>query len=321
MSDEQNKDSPKSTSDNKQQEHQLNPPAIDKSIVQAEANTEAEKPTTYNPQLTTQEDMEVHHHSHNSHGKKNWKSYFWEFLMLFLAVFCGFLAEYQLEHKIEKERARKYMYDMVENLKYDTTRYNRNLVNNETIGKQLDSFRATISVAIKGQINGNRLYELWLKCSSFNSVVFNRTAITQLKNAGSFRLIKNDILSSSISDYYERKITACEEQEEQLRRSNERLSISSARFFNYEPFDQLLSKETTFKELTPDSIIKNNYQIFNSNPALTLLNSNPADLKLLYNDVAIKENEMKAYNAYLRWAKETAIALMQEIDKEYHFKK
>ncbi|MBK7679900.1 MAG: hypothetical protein IPJ29_10945 [Chitinophagaceae bacterium] len=321
MSDEQNKDSPQSTSDNKQQEHQLNPPAIDESIVQAEANTEAEKPTTYNPQLTTQEDMEVHHHSHNSHGKKNWKSYFWEFLMLFLAVFCGFLAEYQLEHKIEKERARKYMYDMVENLKYDTIRYNRNLVNNETIGKQLDSFRAAISVAIKGQINGNRLYELWLKCSSFNSVVFNRTAITQLKNSGSFRLIKNDILSSSISDYYERKITACEEQEEQLRRSNERLSISSARFFNYEPFDQLLSKETTFKELTPDSIIKNNYQIFNSNPALTLLNSNPADLKLLYNDVAIKENEMKAYNAYLRWAKETAIALMQEIDKEYHFKK
>ena len=321
MSDEQNKDSPQSTSDNKQQEHQLNPPAIDKSIVQAEANTEAEKPTTYNPQLTTQEDMEVHHHSHNSHGKKNWKSYFWEFLMLFLAVFCGFLAEYQLEHKIEKERARKYMYDMVENLKYDTTRYNRNLVNNETIGKQLDSFRATISQAIKGQINGNRLYELWLKCSSFNSVVFNRTAITQLKNSGSFRLIKNNVLSSSISDYYERKITACEEQEEKLRKANERLSISSAGFFYYEPFDQLLTKETTFKELTPDSIIKRNSQIFSSDPPLTLLNTNPADLKLLYNDIAMKENAMKEYNAFLRWARETAIALMQEIDKEYHFKK
>lgn len=38
------------------------------------------------------ENMEVHHHAHHE-GKKNWKSYFWEFLMLFLAVFCGFLAE------------------------------------------------------------------------------------------------------------------------------------------------------------------------------------------------------------------------------------
>ena len=36
--------------------------------------------------------------------------------MLFLAVFCGFLAEYQLEHKIEKERANelaKSLYDEV----------------------------------------------------------------------------------------------------------------------------------------------------------------------------------------------------------------
>ena len=38
--------------------------------------------------------MEVHHHSHTS--RKKWMHYFWEFLMLFLAVFCGFLAEYQL---------------------------------------------------------------------------------------------------------------------------------------------------------------------------------------------------------------------------------
>ena len=128
-------------------------------------------------------------------------------------------------------------------------------------------------------------------------------------------------MSSSISDYYERKISACEDQEEKLRRSNERLSISSARFFYYEPFDQMLSTETTFKERTPDSIISRNNKILNSNPPLTLLNNNPADLKLLYNDVAINENNMKEYNAYLRWARETAIALMQEIDKEYHFKK
>ncbi|MFZ1328676.1 MAG: hypothetical protein WAW27_06585 [Chitinophagaceae bacterium] len=42
---------------------------------------------------------------------------------------------------------------------------------------------------------------------------------------------------------------------------------------------------------------------------------------MLYNDIAMKENAMKEYNAFLRWARETAIALMQEIDKEYHFKK
>lgn len=51
--------------------------------------------------------MEVHHHpiAIGSHtARKKWTHYFWEFLMLFLAVFCGFLAEYQLKHKIEKDR-------------------------------------------------------------------------------------------------------------------------------------------------------------------------------------------------------------------------
>ena len=43
---------------------------------------------TINPNQETQ-NMEVHHHAHHE-GKKNWKSYIWEFLMLFLAVFCGF---------------------------------------------------------------------------------------------------------------------------------------------------------------------------------------------------------------------------------------
>ncbi len=51
--------------------------------------------------------MEVHHHPHTS--RKKWTHYFWEFLMLFLAVFCGFLAEYQLEHKIEKDREKQFM--------------------------------------------------------------------------------------------------------------------------------------------------------------------------------------------------------------------
>jgi hypothetical protein len=319
MNEEEKDQSPPTSGDNLQQ--QLNTPSTDEPIASSETSTDVDQPSTLNPKPSTSEDMEVHHHTHHEHGKRNWKSYFWEFLMLFLAVFCGFLAEYQLEHKIEAERAKKYMYDMVENLKYDTIRYNRNLMNNEISGKQLDSFRVEISKAVKGQINGNRLYELWIKTASFSSVVYNRTAITQLKNSGSFRLIKNDKLSSSISDYYERKLSASEEQEEKLRRLSERLSISSAQFFYYEALEEMLSTETTFNEMTPALMAKRIEKILNSNYPLTLLNTNPADLKLLYNDVAMKEDAMKKYNAFLRWSRETAIALMMEIKEEYHIKK
>src|SRR6185503_15534980 len=65
--------------------------------------------------------MEVHAHSHTT--RKKWTHYLWEFIMLFLAVFCGFLAEYQLEHKIEKDREKKYVRSLLKDLEYDTTQY------------------------------------------------------------------------------------------------------------------------------------------------------------------------------------------------------
>jgi len=49
--------------------------------------------------------MEVHAHSHTE--RKKWTHYFWEFLMLFLAVFCGFLAENIREHSVEKSREKE----------------------------------------------------------------------------------------------------------------------------------------------------------------------------------------------------------------------
>src|SRR5678816_4445702 len=65
--------------------------------------------------------MEVHHHSHTE--RKKWTHYFWEFLMLFLAVFCGFLAEYQLEHMIEKQKARQYISSFLQDLEIDNTQF------------------------------------------------------------------------------------------------------------------------------------------------------------------------------------------------------
>jgi hypothetical protein len=47
-----------------------------------------------------------------------------EFLMLFLAVFCGFLAEYQLEHKIEKDKEKQYMQSFIYDLQNDTATLN-----------------------------------------------------------------------------------------------------------------------------------------------------------------------------------------------------
>ena len=62
--------------------------------------------------------MEVHAHSHSA--RKKWTHYFWEFLMLFLAVTLGFLVENQREHYIEHQRANSYAANKYQELKKDT---------------------------------------------------------------------------------------------------------------------------------------------------------------------------------------------------------
>lgn len=63
--------------------------------------------------------MEVHHHSHTE--RKKWSHYFWEFLMLFLAVTLGFFVENQREHFIEDKRAVILAQSLVEDIKRDTS--------------------------------------------------------------------------------------------------------------------------------------------------------------------------------------------------------
>ena len=67
--------------------------------------------------------MEVHAHSHTA--RKKWTHYFWEFLMLFLAVFAGFLAENQREHLVEHKREKEYMQSLIEDLQTDTANLSR----------------------------------------------------------------------------------------------------------------------------------------------------------------------------------------------------
>jgi hypothetical protein len=51
-------------------------------------------------------------------GKRIWQ-YFYEFLMLFLAVFCSFLAENLREHQVEKEKGKQPVFAFYDDLKID----------------------------------------------------------------------------------------------------------------------------------------------------------------------------------------------------------
>src|SRR5258705_5795341 len=71
--------------------------------------------------------MEVHTHSHTE--RKKWTHYLWEFLMLFLAVFCGFLAENIREHKVEHQRAKVLAKNLYKELLSDSVAVRNCLTN------------------------------------------------------------------------------------------------------------------------------------------------------------------------------------------------
>jgi hypothetical protein len=203
MNEEQNKESLQSNDDNQQPEPQLNTPSTDEPIVPVtETSTEAEQPPTYNSQLTTPENMEVHHHAHDPaapHHKKNWKSYFWEFLMLFLAVFCGFLAEYQLEHTIENQREKKYIVSLAKDVELDIASLENSYELRNVQISYFDSLASLLKQDNKEQMNDFYFYSRHIT----RSILFryhDRT-IQQLKNSGNFRLIRNTKVADSITVY------------------------------------------------------------------------------------------------------------------------
>ncbi len=138
------------------------------------------------------EEMEVHHHAHDPaipHHKKNWKSYFWEFLMLFLAVFCGFLAEYQLEHKIERDRGEQYTYSFYEDLKTDSSHFNDLISRFE---KKLTVFQdmSPCYDSLLSSSSTNCLAKIHINSRDFPDLIYTDRTLMQLKNAGGLRLLK-----------------------------------------------------------------------------------------------------------------------------------
>ncbi|MDB5230256.1 MAG: hypothetical protein JWN76_1061, partial [Chitinophagaceae bacterium] len=150
--------------------------------------------------------MEVHHHS--KHGKKKFTEYLLEGLMIFVAVTLGFFAESLREHYINAEKVHASMQSMIRNLEYDSIRCSVNLEANLATCAGLDSLRYELDIAIQHKGSPDRIYYLTRKYAGANRAVFNEQAITELKNSGTLRLVKNDSLMNEITDYYERRVGA-----------------------------------------------------------------------------------------------------------------
>lgn len=144
--------------------------------------------------------MEVHHHGHHSHEKKTWKNYFWEFFMLFLAVFCGSLAELQVEHYIEHNREKKYAQTLIEDLVSDSIDLHQDIKFWNTLANRADTIRREIEKP-QPQRDQFLIYKCIRSITSNNTFLYHDRTIQQLKSSGNFRLIENKEIADSIITY------------------------------------------------------------------------------------------------------------------------
>ena len=170
----------------------------------ATARTEKNSPNEPVPATPQQETehMDIHaHHLHHAPGKKFWH-YFYEFLMLFLAVFCGFLAENFRENLVNNEKARHYIQDMVADLKADTADLSFSIYYQQLWINHLDSALKVPIDRIKDINTQDTFYYHFLPYYCWvQPFIQNDNTITQLK-AGGFNFIRNKKVVDSINLVY-----------------------------------------------------------------------------------------------------------------------
>ena len=144
--------------------------------------------------------MEVHHHSHTA--RKKWNHYFWEFFMLFLAVFCGFLAENQREHFVEHQREKQFMRSLMEDLETDTVELKRAMSKADSVIRYSDSVLVFLSsYKISNQVPIHFVSFVG-KAGQRQFLINTDRTSSQLKNSGAMRLIRKKIVSDLILKYW-----------------------------------------------------------------------------------------------------------------------
>ena len=145
--------------------------------------------------------MEVHHHPDLHYKKKNFKEFFLEFVMIFLAVTLGFIAENVRESISKHEQEEHYIKSLLNNLTEDTAVMHIVLKENKKKQDSLDKMVAVATADFSKTETRIKLYNY----SSANVGYYalfksNDATLNQLKNSG-LQLIKKDHVADSIASY------------------------------------------------------------------------------------------------------------------------
>jgi hypothetical protein len=212
--------------------------------------------------------------------------------MLFLAVFCGFLAEYQLEHKIEKEKGKQYIISFYEDLKTDTVLLEEIIRDYENKVKALKQIEPCYQAINRQNKPDTCLYNLFIMTGGFNDLVYTDRTLQQLKNAGGLRLLlKEDADSILIYD-------------------------NSLRM--YIKIETTAFQEIQYKVRDMTTSILHHQGLTNPGPNTVLYGWNPETINKYFNLLYIYNNYCQSNLQEMIQIKSKAISLLEYFKRKYH---
>jgi len=243
--------------------------------------------------------MESHaHHIHKAPGQ-GWTHYFFEFLMLFLAVFAGFLAENQREHIVEHQREKKFASRLLSDLGKDSVFFEtriqllekRKQAHEQFLKIMTNPAGATDSAVNRGFV---RILLLTETSNDFTTATYD-----QMKTSGSLRYIENDNLTTLLQEYYDVLLAKAS-----------RDADGAGKFF----LDYIISymtKHFRFQDFSPSD---------GSVRPVKLLNRSAESDQELINIMGVWATNCDTQLQLLRPAQKQMVELIKLIKKEYHLK-
>ena len=245
--------------------------------------------------------METHaNHLHKAPGKNFWH-FFFEFFMLFLAVFCGLLAENWREQFVDRKHEKEYMKSMVEDLQSDTAVIQSQIDLGTTENIRADSLMDLLN----SENPASHVFDIYrLNLGRVVLTQLEDRTSSQLKNSGGMRLIRNAKVVEALRNYWN---------------TTKAIENIEARMEGYASKAQTIGSQ----------IFSNKYYIYNdrkigffagitTDPAAKFVNDDPKLLSQFSNTRYVNNLILKNYVLILKSDKEAAIELMEIIREGYH---
>jgi hypothetical protein len=243
--------------------------------------------------------MEVHQHTHTP--RKKWTHYLWEFIMLFLAVFCGFIAENIREHIVEHKRGQQYIKSFVEDLKTDTANFSAFIKLYQKKEADLNHLYLCYDSINKKMKSINCIRNIYSATIGYQDLIYTDRTLQQLKNAGGLRLIEEQD-ADSIIKYdqllrYLLKVEATSLQEMQTRVRNTRNSVFA--------YSETMEAEWE-KGAQPETV--------------NLISTDKELLNRFFNEVMVYRFACRFQFRQIIKLRENAVSLIKFYTQKYHFK-